>query len=263
MRTITFGKLWAAHRKSIGRLTDAEYTADLTTKLIDRVWKYDWRETLGDLPPFYVLPLKQDYGKPIYAVPTDFAGLRKATLVRVSDSQSSGSATSTTITPQYKPLIIMGRLTPTFTSGIPESIGFDPATHSFRIFPLLSQGPSTNEWIVEGVYKKLPQTNLYDTTNGVGAPRLASEITGANFMSCLLPLDDRYYNMMSELALALARKQEAPVKDAYQLDQYAEALIADAARDEQVDVGSAYVSPRESLIENPLIPNAGWGLYSP
>jgi hypothetical protein len=248
-RTITFGKLWSAHRRQISRLNDAEYTADLTTKLINRIWKYDWRETLGDLPPFYLLPQKQDYGKPIYAVPSDFAAIRKATLVRVSDGQTANSSSSQTVTPVYKPLKIQGRLTPTQATGVIDTIGYDPATKSFRIFGILSQGATLNEWIVEGVYKRLPQTNLYDADTIVGAPRLASEITGSNFMSCLLPIADRWYDMMSEVACALAKKQEAPTKEAYAMDQYVDGLIHAAAMEENVDVGTSYVSPDEPLTE--------------
>jgi len=37
---------------------------------VSKMWRaYDWRGTLAELPPFWLVPGQQDYGKPFYAIP--------------------------------------------------------------------------------------------------------------------------------------------------------------------------------------------------
>src|SRR5574341_1952942 len=51
------------------------------------IWNgYDFRETLGELPAFYLIPNEQDHGPPFSVVPSDFIGLRKADLVRLTSA---------------------------------------------------------------------------------------------------------------------------------------------------------------------------------
>lgn len=234
----------------MSRLRESEYIADMTTKLINRVWRWDWRESLNAIPPFYLVGDKQDYGRPIYAVPTDFSGLRKANLVRVVDSANSTQR----LAPQSVPMRCVARQNPQRIYGIPNILSFEPSEAVFRVFPILSPTINTNEYFVEGVYKKLPQSNLYDTSTVIGAPILASEITGANYSNTLLPLDDRWYDLLSDVAVQIARKQEVNATDALKIDSYIDSLLAGAAREEGVEIGGALVHPSEALSES----GSGW-----
>ncbi len=252
-RTITFTKLWGAPARQMSRLREPEYVAEMSTRLINRVWKYDWRETLNSIPPFYLLGDKQDYGKPIYAVPTDFLGLRKGTLTRLSDTTSDTTSPAPFVFP---PMRVVARQPASRQYGIPNTLSFEPSIGAFRVFPILAPSAPTNEYFVSGVYKKLPQSNLYDSTTIVGAPILASEITGANYTNTLLPLDDRHYDLMCEVALNLARKMDAAPPDAYKIDSYIDGLLNDAAREEGVEIGASPVAPQEALMD---LSNTGLG----
>src|SRR5215471_8114262 len=62
----------------------AAYLANIAQNII---WnKYDWRESIAPLPPFYLTPQEQDYGAPATIIPGDFKGLREAYLVNTSAS---------------------------------------------------------------------------------------------------------------------------------------------------------------------------------
>lgn len=45
---------------------------------------FEWRETLGDLPPFYLTPNHHIYRSPFIAIPTDFVDLFSAEVVTVN-----------------------------------------------------------------------------------------------------------------------------------------------------------------------------------
>src|SRR5574343_2111303 len=51
------------------------------------IWDaYDWRETLEELTPFWLIANEQDYGAPTAVIPSDFQALRRAYLVNVDSN---------------------------------------------------------------------------------------------------------------------------------------------------------------------------------
>ena len=228
------------------RLREEVYAAEYCQALIDRVWHFaDWRESLSPLPPFYLVAEKADYGPPIYAIPQDFVGLRSATLRIIFDGD--GKITSTT-----KPLIIKTRQAGFTRFGEPEVLSYEPSIQTLRVFPVLGNGTLPNQFIVEGVYKTLPKTNLLDTALGVGAVILASQITRENYTKCLLPLDDRHYSMMQKVMKSIV-KQPANLSEEIGTQQYIDQLLLGVAAQEGVDIGSGGIAPEESLSTEPLI----------
>src|SRR5690348_7316461 len=87
----------------------------IANRTINWVWdKYDWRESLATLPPFYLVPNEQDFGAPAVTIPSDFYGLRTANLVR-----------ATNIPPFRYPLKIIKDLDITHVRYLPHAIGYN------------------------------------------------------------------------------------------------------------------------------------------
>ena len=159
-----------AGRKATRSLTD-DLAAHLCNITLNWVWdKYDWRESLTTLPPFYVAPLVQDYGAPQLVIPSDFYGLRYANLVRL-DSQP----------PTRQPLSIIKDLLPTHVRYLPHAICYVSDKKAFRLFPRIPDNCGSPQYMVEGQYKNRPAL-----------------ITAGNLATTFLPFDDVYLEMWIE-----------------------------------------------------------------
>lgn len=135
---------------------------------LNAMWMaYDWRETIATLPPFWLSPNDQDFGKPLYAVPADFAGLRETYLVSL---QSYNNWTT--------PVNVQSNLEFTQLVGPTEAICYHPATSSFRLWPRVPANMGAPNWLINGSYKKKP-IKLTSTT-----------MTGA-----LIPWDDIWFQV--------------------------------------------------------------------
>lgn len=238
-RTITFGKLISALQYQIPRMKEENFAADYCAQLINKIWEFaDWRESLAELPPFYLVGDVQSYGPPIYAIPTDFQGLRQASLVQLTDGAN--------IVLNKTPLATKTRQQGPIRYGIPEVLSYEPSLSMFKVFPILPVNTNTNQFMVEGVYKTLPKTNLVDLYTGVGTPLLASQLTRENYTKALLPLDDRHYNTMEAIMSTIA-KQPANMNERLANEQYIRMLLEDAAVKEGFEIGGAIFSPDEPL----------------
>jgi len=239
-RTITFGKLISALQHQIPRMKEEIFAADYCGQLINKIWDFaDWRESLAELPPFYVVGDRQDYGAPIYAIPSDFQGLRMATLVQLVDGDNSVVFNKT-------PMATKTRQQGAIRYGTPDVLSYEPSSSTFKVFPILPANVPTNQFMVEGVYKTLPRTNLLDTYKGVGIPLLASQINRENYTKALLPLDDRHYNTMEAVMSTIARSP-ANANERLANDQYIHMLLEEAAIKEGFEIGSGTFSPDEPL----------------
>ena len=75
----------------LNRKLEDNYGAYIANVAQAKIWnKYDWRESLSPLPPFYLIPAEQEYGAPATIIPTDFHGLREAYLARLSGEPVTG-----------------------------------------------------------------------------------------------------------------------------------------------------------------------------
>ena len=125
------------------------------------IWyRFPWRQSLSELPPFHPVLEEPDYGPPTSAVPPDFYGFHDVWL-RYRDGSTK------TLTP-------MKDLAVSPVAGIPEAISYQAERYSFRLYPRPSI--TAPEWWVEGIYKKTP-----------------TKITTANVNSYLIPWDDLYF----------------------------------------------------------------------
>lgn len=119
----------------------AAYLCEVATNVI---WgRYDWRESIAQLPPFYMIPLEQDHGPPTTVVPSDFWGLREVYWVRPS-----------TMPPHREPLTVFRDLPLTHTRYLPHAISYQTTKKAFRLFPRVPESCTATEYVIDGTYKK-------------------------------------------------------------------------------------------------------------
>jgi hypothetical protein len=181
--TYTFNELAIAASDCVSTgVTDAK-TAMASNMALFKIWNvYDWRDTLADLPPFYLVPGTQDYGAPCIAVPSDFLGLRRAYYYNLSVSGD---------VPKVKPLTCPGDLEVTDIPNEPSSMCYRPAVSKFRVHPMPPSSYGSPFHIIDGQYKKKPFT-----TNAAGTT--ITRITSALINSALIPFGDVYLTMWIE-----------------------------------------------------------------
>ena len=161
----------------IKRSVEEEKASILCNIATNKIWsRYDWRESLAKLPPFYLIPLMQDYGQPFTVVPSDLLGLREVYWVR-----------TTATPPAREPVTVFRDLPETHIRSLPHAICVLPAINlpatkpKFRVFPRIPDNIGSTDYMIDGTYKKRP-----------------TKITQANMQTSLLPWDDIYFNTFLE-----------------------------------------------------------------
>jgi hypothetical protein len=207
----------------------AVYIANLAQNVI---WtKYDWRETISQLPPFYLIPNEQEYGPPSAIIPADLLGLRQGYLVNTSSAPS-----------RREELKVRHDIRLTNVPSLPSLWGYEASTKRIRLFPRTPSGIGATDWIVDGTYKIRP-------------PKIAA---GA-LQSTLIPWDDLYLSVFVA-ALKWAAYDAAGDKRAGDV-QYVggravytgqlatmHALIDEMASNEGLNQGDPAIAPSESLV---------------
>lgn len=197
------------------------------------VWdKYDWRESLRTLPPFYLVPNEQDYGAPTVAIPLDFYGLRWANLVRTDN------------TPPYRqPLNIIKDLQTTHIRYLPHGICYVSDKQAFRLFPRIPDNIGSPTYLVEGQYKRRPAL-----------------VSAANLTTTTLPFDDIYFQMWVEVTKWCAMQMESDPRAGnieYANGQVAAAsgqaaiamqMVEWVAGREGLELGDPTIAPAEPLV---------------
>lgn len=144
--TYTFDDLIRMIGRHVPRNVVDDQAADICNLAYNQIWhKYDWRESLKTLPPFYLIPGEQEVGAPFYSVPSDFAGLRKADFVFVAADP-----------PARRTLKVIKDLNITNVQYFPHAIDYNMDTQAFRVFPRCSQNMGAPQYQIEGTYKTVP-----------------------------------------------------------------------------------------------------------
>ena len=171
-RTYAYSDILNLVQRSVPHMTNSDLAPFLCNAATNYIWEaYDWRESLTNFPPFYLIPGAQDHGTPAVVIPSDFLGLRQANLVRLNS------------TPSYRQDIpILKDLKLTNIYGLPANLGYVPESSAFRVFPRVPINIGVPDWLIEGVYKRRP-----------------TKVTADVVHSTLLPFDDMYFMNMVEV----------------------------------------------------------------
>jgi hypothetical protein len=197
---------------------------------LNMIWfGYDWRESLAKLPPFGLVPYTQDYGAPAVSVPADFEGLREAYLLHL-----------TSFPPTEAPILVRSNIKETMTRGLPQVIGYEPTTTSFRTFPRAPGNVGSPEWAIRGTYKKQP-----------------TKVTNSNLNSLLFTQDKYFQVWVAGLQWAgTSLSVGSPETKAAAGAEFA-FHINKMAMDEGLNNGDQTITPQEPLVGASLN-NGGW-----
>jgi len=207
--------------RTMPRAIEADHAAYIANIALNEIWHaYDWRVSLATLPPFWLIPLIQDYGAPFYAVPLDFYGLRQAYLVQ----------TSSTPLPRRAEMKIIKNIRKEYLRGLPRDIGYVMDTQSFRVYPQIAENIGSTQFLIDGTYKKL-----------------APQVTSTTLQSTKVPFDDTYLVVFVE-ALRWAAAQVAGSPDKNQKRQDLYLAISDMAAAEGMELGNQVIAPSEALV---------------
>jgi hypothetical protein len=214
----------------VHRLVKDRQAATVCNRALLEIWdEYDWRESLAEHDPWYLIPARQDYPSPFSATPSDFRGLRKTYLIYTAGDP-----------PVYQPLNVLRNLEPTLAMRLPEAISYEPSISGYRVFPRPPRSMGSPDWMIGGTYKKEPAR----VTNGTLA---GSTPFADDFLEALL-------QGIKWAAFDLAGDQRAggtQVQDNFKVHtgQYGNfmAAIAEIAGDYGLDDGDHKVSPSEPL----------------
>lgn len=188
------------------------------------MWKsYDWRGTVVQLPPFWLVPGLQDYGTPTYVIPDDYFGLREVYLVLITTAINL---------PIRKKLDIVENLERTHLEDLPQCICYRPSIAGFRIHPGPTLSMAAPNYLIDGTYKKRP-------------PRW----TSANYASQLL-WDDIYFDSFVSACVWAAFKLSGQRQAS--MEQYAiyQQDLMRARETENLELGERVLHPTEPLSLN-------------
>lgn len=217
--TLSYLDVWNAAAAQYSRAVDQNATELATNIAINKMWQaYDWRGSVVQLPPFYLVPGLQDYGVPLYDVPTDFYGLREAYLVYVNSTL-----------PIRKKLDIVENLERTHLQDNTQSICYRPSIAGFRVHPAPTFGMAAPTYMIDGTYKRRPP-----------------KWTVASYGSALL-WDDIYFNAFVSACVWAAMKLTGNRQAA--MEQYAIFTqdLTEATHSENLELGERVVHPSEPL----------------
>lgn len=242
--TYTYGDALNIISRQISRAVEDDVAATIANLATNLIWtRYDWRETISKLPPFYLIPGEQDHGAPTVTIPNDFFGLRKASLIR-----------NTTIPVMRQPITPIRDLELTHFKFLPHAIGYVPASKAFRLFPRVPDNLGAPDYMVEGEYKIRPP-----------------KIQAGSLASTTLPFDDVYYQVWIEsmkwAGMMMSGDQRAG-EVGFQNGQKtysgqlskAIASLDEMARNEGLELNDPVIKPSEPLVTSGAWYPSIWGV---
>lgn len=214
----TYENILQMTRPSLSSASGEDAKGALALKLVsDHMWDaYDWRTTLGTLPPFYLTPEEQDY-----PLPSDFGGLRRDCYLVDARAEE----------PRYFPLDIKGETSLTSWSvNRPATIGYSAERGRLRVFPQPSATYCAPFFFVTGKYKKTP-------------PAIDNSKLGD-----VVWTEDKQLDMwLIGMPWAYALLGGSPPERVTSLRAAFDAAIAERAAKEAANSGPSIVAPQEAL----------------
>jgi len=232
-RSFTYADALELANKSLRRQMEDQLAATFCTLANAHIWiRWDWRESLKKMLPFYLIPDEQDYGPPQYAMPSNFLGLRNARIWDID--QNVPTLISEPLVKRSPPL--------TDLYGLPETVGFTSEVQKavddsagpggrIRVYPRPARNISAARYVVDCVYKFTP-------------PLAAA----ATLAVTTLPFQDIH---LQTYASVLQWVMEGRPPEKLQVMDY---LISQMAEVEGLNLGIQSVHPDEPLVN--------WGDYS-
>lgn len=215
--TMTAGQAVSIVGLKYPKLLTESFAARFADEVQAFIWyRYPWRGSLSELPPFHLVKEEPDYGPPLLAVPGDFYGLHRA-WVRSSTGQR--------VEPE---LLVKPEVSISSSTGLPTAIAYHSERLSFRVHPRPSV--SAPDWWIEGTYKKLP-----------------TKITNENLNSYVLPWDDIYFQIFRRGLEWKVKDELIGTPDGTAAFAIFRSMVDDMAAAEGLHSGVVTVAPAEGL----------------
>lgn len=216
--TYTYSDVWNAARMAYSKSVEPSIQQQATNLGIAKVWRaYDWRGSVVDLPPFWLVPLQQDYTN----VPIDFLGLREVYIVQPNGNSPVWS-------PQLK---VIHDLPATEVPGIPDEIGYLDKGGVFRLNFRPSSSCVAPYYMAAGTYKKQPP-----------------KITQALLMSPL-PWDDAYFDVVVSGFVWAALHVSGQRSSEMEQDVVFNGILGQALGEVSRERGDNYIHPAEGVMD--------------
>lgn len=218
--TYTWGDVMAHVGQFANRNFETGFAAMVADRAQSTLWNAaDWKETIADLPPFFLVPQEQDYGPPVALIPADFKGFRQAYMVVTINNP-----------PVRFPLTIDRFLQLTEINGQINAISYERSLRKFRVFPRPSANLCSPWYVVDGNYKQKP-----------------TKLTPANYANTPLPWDDQYFDTVvavAQLKFYDLTKDFQKFQNQWPITEY---LVQKMMADEALNTGDQMISPNGIL----------------
>lgn len=244
----------------VARSYEESFVAAGYQMAIQEIWRaYDWHWSISKLPPFGLVALQQDYGRPLYAVPTDYDKLTKAFYWDISRDQFNPVCEITTL--NSLPQSVMSQWPPQALCYL--SAGYSSGgTGMFRVFPRPPANIYSPFHLIDGEYKRKYSYVLNGVTKYFMEPGDAAGV--------YLPFEDKYFNVVVQ-ALMWAFLSLSGSKDAGGVQmqngiksyfgQYAAMMSAidQMAQEEAMLLGTPAMAPSTGLVDDFSVYGVSYG----
>ena len=223
-------------QRQIPRIVEDINAERIINSGFNMIWlAYDWRESLAEFTPFYLIPGRQDYPSDLITIPSDMHGLRQAFFVSLNGSNTFVK----------QPMKVIRQIAKTGLQQPPGSITYMTTLadnkSGYRVHPRPPTSYGAPYYMIEGTYKKRFM------------PITATQLTET------VPFDDMYQNVFFDACLYQAKRfAGAPDTNTY----YTNAVISiqNMANAEGLEDGDATFAPSDP-IANVLSFGSGYPNY--
>lgn len=222
-------------QRQIPRLAEDLHAEVIINAGLNMIWmEYNWRESLSEITPFYLIPGRQDYPADIITIPADIHGLQQAFLVYLNGTSAV-----------KWPLKVIKQIQKTEMQVPPDSITYMTTLANnksgYRISPRPPISFGAPFYMIEGTYKK------------------RTPVITAQTLNRTIAFDDMYQGVLFDACLYQA-KRLAGAQDANNYLQNASLSIYRMAAAEGVADGVDTVAPDSPIVDT-MYPGPYYGFY--
>lgn len=212
-------------QRHIPRLAEDLHAEVIINAGLNMIWMaYNWRESLKEITPFYLIPGRQDYPSDIITIPSDIHGLQQAFMVYLNGNTSF-----------KRPLNVIKQVQQTSMFADPDTIGYMTTLANnksgYRVSPCPTTSYGAPFYMIEGTYKK------------------RTPVITAQNLSTTIAFDDMYQGVLFDACLYQA-KRLAGAQDANNYLQNASLSIYNMAAAEGVADGTSNFAPASAIAES-------------
>lgn len=210
-------------QRQVPRIAEDIHAETIVNAGLNMIWMaYNWRESISEITPFYLIPGRQDYPGDIITIPSDIHGLQQVFLTYLGGN-----------TAVKYPLKVIKQIQKTALILPPHSITYmtqiSGNKSGYRIEPRPPQAYGCPWYLIEGTYKK------------------RTPVITAQTLNTTIIFDDMYQGVLFDAFLYQA-KRLAGAQDAGNFYQYAQMSIYAMASSEGLADGESNFAPSQPLV---------------